>query len=128
LSTTGKLFEKVILRTIQKHIEERNLLNAGQFGFRANHSTTLQCMRLADHITINFNNMSTAAVFLHIEIASDKTWHSDLFYKSSELAFSTSLIMLIDELRFPAVARTFSLLPIVQTDSGAHPASFPMGT
>jgi hypothetical protein len=33
-------FEKLILRTIQKHIEERNLLNASQFGFRAEHPHT----------------------------------------------------------------------------------------
>jgi hypothetical protein len=68
MSTTGKVFEKVILKIFQKHIEERGLLNASQFGFRARHSTTLQCMRLTDHVTLNFNNkMSTAAVFLDIE-------------------------------------------------------------
>jgi hypothetical protein len=45
-------------------------------------------MRLADHITINVNNnMSTAAVFLDIEKAFDKTWHSGLLYNLSELAF-----------------------------------------
>jgi hypothetical protein len=33
LSTTGKLFKKVILKTVQMHIEERSLLNASQFGF-----------------------------------------------------------------------------------------------
>jgi hypothetical protein len=72
LFTTGKLFEKVILQLVQKHIEERGLLNASQFGFRARHSTTLQCMRLTDHVTLNFNNkMSTAAVFLDIEKAFD---------------------------------------------------------
>jgi hypothetical protein len=43
LSTTGKLFEKVILKALQKHIDERRMLNASQFGFRARHSTTLQC-------------------------------------------------------------------------------------
>jgi hypothetical protein len=43
------------------------LLNASQFGFRGRHSTTLQCMRLADHVTLNFNNkMYTAAVFLEV--------------------------------------------------------------
>jgi hypothetical protein len=56
LSTTGKLFEKLIPKTLQKHIDERGLLNASQFGFRARHSTTLQCMRLTDHVTLNFNN------------------------------------------------------------------------
>jgi hypothetical protein len=44
----GKLFEKLILRTLQKHSDERNLLNASRFGFRADQSATLQCMRLMD--------------------------------------------------------------------------------
>jgi hypothetical protein len=71
----------VILKFLQKHIDERGLLNASQFGFRARHSTTLQCTRLADHITLNFKNkMSTAAVFLDIEKAFDTTWHSGLLY------------------------------------------------
>jgi hypothetical protein len=55
LSTAEKLFEKVNLKFLQKHIDERGLLNASQFGFRARHNTTLQCMRLANHITLNFN-------------------------------------------------------------------------
>jgi hypothetical protein len=96
LSTIDKLFEEVILKIVQKHIEERSLLNAGQFCFCARHSTTLQCMRLTDHVTLNFNNkMSTAAVFLVIEEAFDTTWHSGLLYKLSKLEFSTNLIKLI---------------------------------
>jgi hypothetical protein len=84
LSTTGTLFEEVILKRIQRHIEEKSLHNACQFGFRASHSTTLQCMRLTDHVTLNFNNnMSTAAVFLDIEIVFDTTWHPGLLYKLS---------------------------------------------
>jgi hypothetical protein len=76
LPSTGKVFEQVILEIVKRHIGENNLLNASQFGFRASHSTTLQCMRLADHVTLNFNsNMSTAAVFLDIEKAFDTTWH-----------------------------------------------------
>jgi hypothetical protein len=50
LPTTGKLFEKVILKLLQQHIDEKGLLNASQFGFRTRHSTTLQCMRLTDHV------------------------------------------------------------------------------
>jgi hypothetical protein len=70
LPTTGKLFKKVILKTIKMHIEERGLLKASQFCFCDRHSITLQCMRLTDHITLNFNNnMSMAAVFLDTEKA-----------------------------------------------------------
>jgi hypothetical protein len=96
LSITGKLFEKVILNIFQKGIEERGLLNASQFGFRAHHSTTLQYTRITDHVTPNFNNnTSMAAVFLDIEKAFDTIRHSGLLHKLSELEFSKSLIKLI---------------------------------
>jgi hypothetical protein len=96
LSTTGKLFEKVILKIVQRQIEDKGLLNASQFAYLARHSTTLQCMKLTDHVTLNFNNkISTAAVFLDIEKAFDTTWHTSLLYKLSKLEFSTSLIKLV---------------------------------
>jgi hypothetical protein len=95
LSTTGKLYEKVILKIVQRHIEEMGLLNANQFGFRGHHSTTLQCTRPTHHVTLNLNsNMSTAAVFLDTEKAFHTTWHLDLLYKLSTLQFSISLIKL----------------------------------
>jgi hypothetical protein len=85
----------LILRTIQ-NIEETNLLNAVQFGFRADHSTTLQYMRLADYVTLHFNSrVSTADMFLDIEKALDTTWCSGLLYKLSESEFLTVLIKVI---------------------------------
>jgi hypothetical protein len=86
LATTGELFEKLIPKLFQKHIVTNNLRNASQFDFRACHSTTLQCMRLTDHITLNFNySMSTTAVFLDTEKAFGTTWHPGLLYKISKL-------------------------------------------
>jgi hypothetical protein len=53
-------------------------------------------MRLADHVTLNFNNkMSTTAVFLDIEKAFDTTWHTGLLYKLAKMEFSVNLIKLI---------------------------------
>jgi hypothetical protein len=52
-------------------------------------------MRLTDQVTLNFNNMSTTAVFLDIEKAFDKTWHTGLLNKLSKLDFLVSLIELI---------------------------------
>jgi hypothetical protein len=76
---TGKLFENVILNTVKRHIGEKGLLNAGQFGFCACHSMALQCMRLTDDATFNFNNnVSMAAVFLDIKKAFDITWQTGL--------------------------------------------------
>jgi hypothetical protein len=96
LPSTGKLFETIILQFVQKHIGGRNLLNASQFGLHARYNTTLQCMRLAGYVTLNFNNkMSTAAVFLDIEKGFDTTWHTGLLYKLSKLNFSTRIIKLV---------------------------------
>jgi hypothetical protein len=81
----NKPVDKVILKIVQRHIGEKGLLNAGKFEFLARHSTALQCMRLTDHVTLNFNNnMSTAAVFLDIEKAFDTTWHNGLLYISCQ--------------------------------------------
>jgi hypothetical protein len=80
----------------------RDLLNASQFGFRARHSTILQCMRLSDHVTLNFNNkMSTTAVFLNIEKALDTTWHLGFFRKLSKSKCSRNSIKLISSF-FPS--------------------------
>jgi hypothetical protein len=78
----GKLFENVIQKFVQKHIEERGLLNANQFGFRARPSTTLKYM-------------STAALFLDIYKAFDTIWHYGLLYNLYNLEFSTNLIKLL---------------------------------
>jgi hypothetical protein len=97
LSAIGKLFEEVILKIVQRHIEERDLLNASQFGFLARHSTTFQYMRVTDHVTLNFNNnISTTAVFLNVEKTFDITWHLGLLYELSELNFRAILSRLLD--------------------------------
>jgi hypothetical protein len=46
-------------------------------------------MRLTENVTLNFNNnMSMAAVFLDIEKAFNKTWHTSILYRLSKLIFS----------------------------------------
>jgi hypothetical protein len=91
LSTTGKLFEKVILEILQRHTEKIDLLNESQFAFRTRHSSTLLYMRHTDQVSLNFNNsMSTAAVFMDIEETFHKIWHFGLLYKLSTLQFSIS--------------------------------------
>jgi len=58
------IFEKVIHKIVQRHIDKGSLLKTSQYNLGARHSTTLQCMRLMDHVTLNFNNkLSTAAVY-----------------------------------------------------------------
>jgi hypothetical protein len=77
-------------------MEGKDELNASQFGFRALHRKTLQCVKLTDHVTLNFNNkMATTVVFSDVEKAFDMTWQPVLLYKLSKFEFSTSLIKLI---------------------------------
>jgi hypothetical protein len=75
------------IRASNKHfLEYRNATQAA-----VQITGAVQCMRLTDHVTFNFNNkMSTAAAYF------DTTWHSGLLYKLPKLEFSTSLIKLID--------------------------------
>jgi hypothetical protein len=74
-------------------MESRKLLNAS----RACHSTTLQCMRLAAHVTLTFSNkIPTSAVFLDIAKVFDNIRHTGLLYKLSKFEFSVSLIKQAD--------------------------------
>jgi hypothetical protein len=83
------------MKIVQKHFGEGGLLNKSQFGFRARHSRTLQCIMLMDHVTLNFSsNMSMAAVFLDIEKSFDATLHPGLLYElpKLQLAYLIKLI------------------------------------
>jgi len=86
----GQYFWERNLKKVQKHLEINNLLIASQFGFCARHSTTLQCVTLTDHVTLNFNNMSPAAVFLDIAKALDRALFPGLLHKLLKLQFLAS--------------------------------------
>jgi hypothetical protein len=74
----------------------RKLAKCIHFDFPVHHSTTLQCMKLRDHVTLNFNNnVSTAAAFFNIKKSFDTTGHPGLLYKLSELEFLMHVIRLI---------------------------------
>ncbi|GFY27888.1 putative RNA-directed DNA polymerase from transposon X-element [Trichonephila clavipes] len=53
-----------------------------QPGFRANLSTSHQLLRVVEYVKSRFvENKSTGAVFLDIQTAFDRVWHSGLLYK-----------------------------------------------
>lgn len=84
LPTVSKVFERLLLRHLIPHIQPR----PEQFGFRTEHSTTLQLTRVIHHITEATNKKEhTVAVLLDMEKAFDRVWHSGLIYK---LATSTT--------------------------------------
>ncbi|KAL4120570.1 hypothetical protein QTP88_013240 [Uroleucon formosanum] len=84
LSSISKIYEKVILSELQKHLTDK--IRPEQSAFRREHSTTQQLVKFIDHICNNLNsNIHTASVFLDIEKAFDRVWHDGLIYKMSTL-------------------------------------------
>ena len=80
LCCLSKVLERVILTRYAPY--QRSALQHEQFGFRPDHSTDKQLIRLTDHITKGFNmKRKTGMVFLDIEKAFDTVWHDGLIHK-----------------------------------------------
>jgi hypothetical protein len=72
LDTVGKFFEKMLLSTVLREINESGLLRDEQFGFRPKHSTTLQLARFVERVNRNFEERRlTVAVFPDVAKAFD---------------------------------------------------------
>ena len=82
LPCLAKLFEKVINIRLQTFLNEHNIINTNQYGFRRGHSTVHQVHRMVEIIGEAFNNReAVGAVFLDVEKAFDSLWHKGLIYK-----------------------------------------------
>lgn len=78
LSTMAKVFERIILSQLQKHIKPWE----EQHAFRRGHSTITQLVKLSDELVKSINNkQKTVAIFLNIEKAFDRVWHNGLIHK-----------------------------------------------
>lgn len=82
LSNIGKLFEKIIHIRLSELLEQNNLISPQQFGFRSQHSTVHQILRVFKAIKQNKSDRkSTGMILLDIEKAFDTVWHDGLIYK-----------------------------------------------
>jgi Reverse transcriptase (RNA-dependent DNA polymerase) len=96
LNVISKIFEQILLTRLQSHIESSNIMNPEQCGFRKQHSTNHQLLRLTEQITKGFNtNKATGIVFLDIAQAFDRVWHDGLIYKLMDYDFPPYLIKLV---------------------------------
>ncbi|KAL1137894.1 hypothetical protein AAG570_009589 [Ranatra chinensis] len=92
LNTMGKILEKIILKRLNKFIHDNTLLRPEQCGFRNQHSTSHQLLRVVESITRGFNeHRSTGALFIDIEKAFDRVWHEGLLYKLIKLGIPDGL-------------------------------------
>lgn len=96
ISSIGKIAEAVILEELKKETEEKKILPNEQFGFRNNHSTAQQIIRIVEKIIEGFTtSKSTTAIFFDVEKAFDKVWHQGLIYKLISFGFHPNLIRII---------------------------------
>jgi len=95
LNSLGKVYEKLILNHLQHHLKDH--IRPEQFGFRPNHSTTSQLVKIVDEISINLNKRTkTATAFIDIEKAFNKVWHRGLIYKLLQFQLPIQLLKLLE--------------------------------
>lgn len=82
LTSFSKILERIVPTRLQDDTDRLQLIPSIQFGFRQNHSTTLQALRLAETIHEGYNTKeATAIAYLDTAKAFDKVWHQGLIYK-----------------------------------------------
>ena len=81
-SHVSKVFEKVVRRKIQKHLEDHNLFNCNQHGFRAGRSCLGQLLahteRLLHHVE---KGQNVDVIYLDFSKAFDRVDHTILLHK-----------------------------------------------
>ena len=87
-----KLFEWVIEKRLQKHLEDNGFFSKYQSGFRKSKSTNDHLFRLSQTIMESFNRGEHVIVaFQDVEKAFDNVWHNGLRYKIYQLGLPTKL-------------------------------------
>ena len=82
LDNIGKIFEKIINSRLREYLEENNLYNSQQYGFRQRKSTTHVINLIHECIKHNSSQgFKTAILSKDVQKAFDTVWHSGLIWK-----------------------------------------------
>ena len=93
VSAIMKLFEQVIEKRLQKHLEDNGFFSKYQSGFRKSESTNDYLFHLSQTIMESFNRGECViAAILDVEKAFDNVWHNGLRYKFISLICSPSFV------------------------------------
>ncbi|CAL4081355.1 unnamed protein product, partial [Meganyctiphanes norvegica] len=77
-----KIFEKIINSRLRHHLEENNLYNTQQYGFRQGKSTTHVTNMIHECVKHNSaQGFKTAILSKDVQKAFDTVWHSGLIWK-----------------------------------------------
>ena len=95
----GKIIERIIFNNIYRYLDEHNLLNPNQSGFRPKDSCVYQLLEITHNIFSSFDcnpTLETRAVFLDISKSFDKVWHEGLIFKLQSMGISGNLLNLMN--------------------------------
>ncbi|GJQ88011.1 hypothetical protein Trydic_g12935 [Trypoxylus dichotomus] len=82
LPAISKIFEKILLRHVNKYTNHNSVLPPEQFGFRRKHSTNHQVARVVTDVISAFNKRQhTAMMLVDMEKAFDRVWIEGLIHK-----------------------------------------------
>ncbi|GFU15175.1 RNA-directed DNA polymerase from mobile element jockey [Trichonephila clavipes] len=96
LPVLSKLAERLILSRLNDFLETNKILISQQHGFRPQLSTSHQLLRVVEYAKSGFKEKKcTGAVFLDIQKAFDRVWHTGLIYKLIKINAPPQLILII---------------------------------
>lgn len=96
LSIFSKVYERIIHQQLEKYLLKNEIIINEQFGFKREHSTVLQLLRVMEQFAMEMNKKRTSAmVLLNLKKAFDSVWHDGLVYKLSKINVPTFLIKII---------------------------------
>ncbi|GFX72069.1 probable RNA-directed DNA polymerase from transposon BS [Trichonephila clavipes] len=106
----------IISARLNEYLGDKKILIPEQHGFRPRLSTTHQLLRVVEYIKEGNNRgQCTAAVFLDIQKAFDRVWHTGLLFKLINYNIPTPLILIIkscisNRTFLVKINRTFSII------------------
>lgn len=126
-SNFSKLMERMVTSRLTWYLENNNLLNINQSGFRKNKRTLDQLIRLSNTIQKGLAGKKyTLGVFLDVEKAYDMVWKKGILYKLHEMGISGNMFNWINSFLHgrtlkTRVGNTFS--DMVDVDNGTPQGS-----
>ena len=91
LPICGEIFEKIIFNSLFKYLENNNLLNPHQPGFRSGVSCVDQLLSITYDIYKPFDvnpSLEVRDIFLDMSKAFNRVWHEGLLFKFKRLGLS----------------------------------------